>query len=147
MSLSEISLFLLPITLGFGTSMLFTKNTKLECGTVSPLVPPGWVFSVAWSLLYLLIGFSCVLFLRAREFQGLYLNLILVVALVIWWVVFANLCAPIEAFIAILLLVALAFGIVCVHFKKSKNPLTAWSLLPLVLWLSFASYLTYYTIG
>lgn len=41
-----------------GLSALFTKNNMEMYGNIAkpPLSPPGWVFPVAWGILYVLMG-------------------------------------------------------------------------------------------
>lgn len=142
---TEVFLLLFPIVLGFGTSMLFTNNRGMQCGPKAPIIPPPWVFIVAWSLLYLLLGVSSMLLWRAGDKTGLILNMILVACLVSWWVLFANVCMPVASFVCIVLLAALVFATIFVHLKH-KMYMAAWTLVPLVLWLNFASFLTSFSL-
>lgn len=111
------------------------------------LTPPGWVFPVAWSLLYLLMGIS--LFLVWREVRphwreggaALALGLFLaqLVANALWSWLFFGLQRPAWALLdlaALWLLLAAAL----VAFWKIL-PVAGALLVPYLLWVSFAGYL------
>lgn len=146
MTYSDAIFLSLPVVLGFGTSAIFTNGKGPECQTVvSSLKPPAWVFVVAWAILYILLGVSCMLLWQKGKrvlTDALVLNLIVVTLLVAYWIIFANLCAPLASFICICTLVAFVLGVTLVHLKKN-NWGAGMLLVPLVLWLSFAAYLTY----
>ena len=123
------------------------------------LNPPDWVFSPAWTILYVLMGIAAFLIwkeyskLTLSEVEGsvssgrkrtrialaifglqLFLN-------AIWSVIFFGLRSPGWAFVDI---IALWLAIICtiIVFYKISRP-AAWLLLPYILWVSFASYLNY----
>ena len=47
-----------PITIGFIVSMICSPDSK--SGSTVKFRPPPWVFSVVWSILYLMIGYAWV---------------------------------------------------------------------------------------
>ena len=97
--------------------------------------PPSWVFGVVWPILLLLIGYSWVL----RPKLSVY-YFILTILLSSWSMFYAN--NRILAFINILLTIGFSIYLILHKFKKKSSYL----LIPLVLWLSFASYLSYNSI-
>jgi hypothetical protein len=76
--------------------------------------------------------------------RKLSLLLSLVIILNAWWVSFGNRCAPILSFTSILTILLFTCAI-CIHiFNKFEN--TSYCLMPLILWLSFATLLSYQSI-
>jgi tryptophan-rich sensory protein len=148
---SDIAFAVAPIVVGLGSAALLVsqkKNTKgLKCAKRPPLQPPGWVFMVVWPILYLLMGVASALAWRAggRKWSlPLITFVIATVLLMAWWVVFANVCAPVLATAALVVLTLVWVWITFLFWRAS--PLAAYLLMPLLVWLSFASYLTSTTI-
>tara|TARA_B100001741_G_C16489314_1_gene568885 strand:- start:692 stop:1057 length:366 start_codon:yes stop_codon:yes gene_type:complete len=106
-----------------------------DSGKDIPFRPPSWVFGVVWPILLLLIGYSWVL----RPKLSVY-YFILTILLSSWSMFYAN--NRILAFINILLTIGFSIYLILHKFKKKSSYL----LIPLVLWLSFASYLSYNSI-
>tara|TARA_B100000902_G_scaffold399012_1_gene467966 strand:- start:787 stop:1152 length:366 start_codon:yes stop_codon:yes gene_type:complete len=115
-------------------SGLFFPIAK-DSGRDIPFRPPSWVFGVVWPILLLLIGYSWVL----RPKLSVY-YFILTILLSTWSMFYAN--NRILAFINILLTIGFSIYLILYKFKKKSSYL----LIPLVLWLSFASYLSYNSI-
>ncbi len=138
----EIILLISPIILGMVTARLFTPKTYKQCGTKSNLQPPGWVFAVVWSILYILLGISAMLvYKKTQSFSPILIAILVSLALLImWWIVFANICSPIYSFIAIYVILGLVVGNVILLFKESMF-LEGSLLIPLCIWLIFASFL------
>lgn len=106
----------------------------------SSLQPPGYVFAVAWSILYLLLGFSMALLHRHQHYHALANLAALLFGLNAWWVLFGPRCRPVPALVSILALLA---GCVVVTLDTFRvHELAAGLLIPLALWLSFASLLS-----
>lgn len=108
----------------------------------SSLTPPGYVFPVVWTVLYLLMGFGLALVVKrgGREAGTAALFWVLQLALNFSWSLLffgsgtyfeALLCLGLLWFV--LLLMILAFHTV--------RPLAAWMQIPYFLWVSFAGYL------
>ncbi len=142
---SDVALLLAPIALGFGSARLLAPRTYRRCGKVPSLQPPGWAFGAGWTALYLLAGASAALAWRRsgrRWTHGLSALSVALVALMAWWVVFANRCAPALAFAAI---VPAAGSVVAAAALMLADGAAASAalLLPLVAWMAFASYLSF----
>lgn len=121
------------------TNLWFARLTKPE------LMPPGVAFSVAWTLLYILMGVALALVLSARgaRLRGVAIALFVVqLALNLAWSPLffaAHQVVPALALIAVLFVtVALT-----VWAFARVRPLAAWLLVPYLLWLLFAAYLNY----
>lgn len=111
----------------------------------SPLTPPGWVFPVAWSALYLAMGVALFLFLeRARRgdrLPGLVLFGAQLVLNGAWSWLFFGLERPGLALVEIVALWALILATL-VAFGRQRRA-AAGLLVPYLAWVSFAAYLNF----
>ena len=147
--LSDLVFLLAPPVLGLGVPALSGAQYKKDSCKMytSPLQPPGWVFGVGWLILYLLYGIAFFLAWRQskrRMTPALWVSAALFVGLVTWSVVFFRFCAPELAFASIMALLGLAFAMALLFARENKM----WSAIlsvPLVLWMCFASYLSFET--
>lgn len=109
-----------------------------------PLNPPNAIFGPVWSFLYVLIGTSLFLVLRAKTSKLLlqpalsWFGVQLVLNL-LWSLVFFGLQAPWLAFVVIICLLA-AIIMTYLSFEPISKP-GAYLLLPYLAWVSFATYL------
>ena len=107
-----------------------------------PLSPPGWLFPVAWTILYTLMGISAARVYLAdtaetRPALWIYAFQLLVNAL--WSPIFFSLQLRLAAFVWLLILIALVI-VTIVRFKRVDIP--AGNLqFPYLIWLLFAAYL------
>lgn len=114
--------------------------------TKSDIVPPSAVFAPVWTILFLLMGIAAFLvwkhgfeYRRVRVALGLFvLQLILNV---LWSVIFFNFHSLGGALIEIIIL-WIAILITILAFGRVSRR-AAWLMVPYILWVSFASYLTY----
>jgi benzodiazapine receptor len=108
-------------------------------------MPPGWAFPVAWTILYVMMGFALALILHARGARGrpLALSLFFVqLALNYSWspVFFAMHRVSLALLvIAAMLLAATAAAILFYRIRRTAGLL----LLPYLAWLGFAAALNY----
>lgn len=135
----------LPLGVG-GLSSLITKgNMNLYSEIVTPrLSPPGWLFPVVWTILYILMGISLYLvwnseakfYEKQRAFVifgiQLFLNFI-------WSPIFFNQQRFLLAFIVLLFLWLFTFGMIVSFYKIMK--LAGILQIPYIIWLTFAGYL------
>lgn len=134
-------LVLLPNVVSAIAAATVDRSRRNACSP-TPSQPPGYVFAVVWPILYLLLGVSMA---RTRRYPAaLAALLVLMLALNMWWVRYGNVCEPMEAYVAIVKVLALAVVVttyMCYYDVKS-----AMCLLPLVAWLCFATKLSKDTI-
>ena len=130
----------------------FTWYAMLE---KAPLTPPNFVFGIAWTILYVLMGVSFSFLLCAKPYKEniiarKYFNLALIFFIVqfivnlIWSYMFWTFRNPFLALINIIILdilVPITIVLVCKVSKKS-----AIFLIPYMLWISFATYLNLYMV-
>ena len=136
---------LLALTVG-GLSALATANNMNIYDTIKPppLTPPAWLFPVAWTILYVLMGISAgVIFLSnsPKKDDALFLYAISLVLNFSWSIFFFNMQSFIVCFI---ILVALWLSIIITIIKYYKiNKIAAWLQAPYLLWVTFAGYLNF----
>lgn len=109
------------------------------------LAPPGWLFPVAWTLLYALMGIGAARIYQSppSKARSLGLNLFITQLVVnfFWSPIFFNLQAFGFAFFWLLLLWGLLLWMMLI-FRK-VDPLAAKLQIPYLLWLTFAAYLNF----
>jgi tryptophan-rich sensory protein len=130
----------MPIIIGFLIGF-FTKPDKWYEKLKKPkLMPKGYVFSIAWSILYLLIGISYYLALKDKDFIYWIIPIIhLIINFIYTPVIFKYHKLLESAFIVLLTLITLI--IVMILFYNYKKYLSVYLLIPYLLWLIFANYL------
>src|SRR5512142_2711118 len=105
--------------------------------------PPAWVFGPVWSALYALMGVATWLVWRSPGSKGVALGLFSaqLAANALWsWLFFAWHLGALAA-VEVLVLVGLIVATVAVFWRTSRS--AALLLVPYLLWVSFASVLTW----
>jgi tryptophan-rich sensory protein len=112
----------------------------------SPLTPPNYVFGIVWPLLYVMIIGSGVDFFSQTNKETLTTGLVLYTLQWIlnlsWSPLFFRYKQISLSLLVILSLVATVIGTIYVFGTQST--LSAWLLVPYLVWISFASYLNGY---
>ena len=107
------------------------------------IMPPGWLFGLAWTILYTLLGLALAAILNARgaRGRGLAIGLFLVQFAVnlAWSPLFFAAHQITAAFWLILVMLALAIA-TTLAFGRIRTA-AAWLMLPYLLWISFAAIL------
>ena len=137
-----VFIFLSLLTGGLATLVSMDGMKAFQYLPQSPLTPPPVVFSIVWSILYILMGVSAALVYTApprglKDQHLLYAGTLLLNFL--WPVLFFALALRLAALVTLLVMLALAVGMV-VRFRP-VNKTAAWLQLPYALWLCFAFYL------
>lgn len=134
----------IPLAVG-GLSALFSGGMSDYASlNQPPLAPPGWVFPVVWTILYLLMGYAAY---RVSESgaptqqirQALLVYWLQLAVNFIWSPIFFGLELRLSAFIVLLIL----WLLICLTiYRFSKLDEKAGDLLlPYILWVTFAGYL------
>ncbi|HUF64792.1 MAG TPA: TspO/MBR family protein [Gemmatimonadaceae bacterium] len=109
--------------------------------------PPAWLFAPVWSVLYLVMGIAAWLVWRERAVSAtrwaLSLYLIQLIANALWTWFFFTWRQGAWAFTEILVLLALIVATMIAFWRVSRT--AGMLLLPYLLWVAFASALTYVT--
>lgn len=113
--------------------------------TKPPLTPPGYVFPIVWSILYVLIAISFIAHLSTRDTQN-YLGLILFgiqLLLNISWTPAFFQARQLGWSLVIILLMWVFILLTIIEFYK-VYPISAYLLVPYLIWVSIATYLNAY---
>lgn len=109
-----------------------------------PLSPPGWLFPVVWTILYILMGIASFLVYTSSAPKKSKKNALILYAIqlfvnFLWPILFfaLQMCTAAAVLIVILWLLVLAN---LLYFYKIKQA-TGYLLIPYLLWVTFATYL------
>ncbi len=135
----------LPLAVG-GLSALITGGAMKDFANINqpPLSPPGWLFPIAWTILYILMGVaSWLIFVSKAPYKkknnALVLYAIQLFFNFFWSIFFFKLNLYTFSLIWLIALLVLIIA-TAVKFKKISN--TAFGLIvPYILWVCFACYL------
>lgn len=134
----------LPLAVGLAASWV-SGGSELYDKLILPLLsPPGWVFPVMWTILYLLMGYASYLVLtsgidKAVVYPALGAYLVQLFLNFLWPVVFFGLVRFAAALLVLVLLWIAIFITIRRFFPIS--PLAGKLLIPYLIWVSFAGYL------
>lgn len=135
----------IPLLVGMISAALSSKGMAAYGSMDKPLLsPPAWVFSIVWTILYLMMGFASYLVITAEankrsRIMALFLYIIQL-AMNFWWsIIFFNEGLYLIAFIWLLVM----WGIVvfCAFKFYMINRLAGCLMMPYIIWLTFAAYL------
>ena len=136
---------IIPLAVG-GLSALITTNKMELFETVAkpPLAPPRWLFPVAWTILYILMGIASYLLYIADTEEGREALVLYGVQLFFnffWSIIFFNL----EAYWFALIWLFIMWIIILLLLIKSKkvDERAFWLLLTYFIWTTFAFYLNF----
>ncbi len=140
-------LICLAIPLGVGGLSAWISGSGMDAyGALNqpPLSPPGWLFPVVWTILYLLMGYASYrIFTSGAEEDKIRRALTLYGAQLalnfVWPLVFFGLSLYLLAFLVLVALWVLIY--LTMHAFAKINEKTADLLLPYILWVTFAGYL------
>lgn len=134
---------LLALTVG-GLSALATANNMniYDKITMPPLSPPGWLFPVVWTILFILMGISAALIFvsdSAQKESALFVYAVSLALNFTWSILFFNMQAFILSFIVLVGLWVSIIITIVKYFTIDKT--AAWLQLPYLIWVTFAGYL------
>ena len=150
MSFLRYALVLVPLILLLGTLSGRASNSGYSNAWFAALdkpaaMPPGWVFPVAWTTLYILLGLSAAMILHARGARGRRLVLILFAVQMalnyLWSPLFFAWHQTVAALIVILAMIGLSAAVAALLWWIRKP--AALLMLPYLAWLCFAAGLTF----
>lgn len=136
----------IPLAVGGLSALLSGGMSDYQMLNQPPLSPPGWVFPVVWSILYLLMGYASYRVLtsgadRKQIRQALTLYGAQLFFNFLWSPVFFGLEWRLVAFLILIVLWLLIY-----LTMKAFSEIDEWAgnlLLPYILWVTFAGYLNF----
>jgi translocator protein len=150
MSYMRWALVTVPLTvfLGFLSGKLANSgygNRWFNALARPDIVPPGWVFGVVWTILYVMLGLALAMILHARGAKGRGPALTLFgaqLALNLAWS--PTFFAAHQVSIALWMILAILGLATATTFSFARiRKVAAWLLVPYLVWLSFASILNW----
>lgn len=135
---------LIPILVG-GLSALLTKNSMNLYQTIEvpSFAPPGFLFPIVWTILFILMGISCYFVYDSGSNQTKDAIIIYAIQLALnftWSIIFFNFRAFLLASIWIILLLVAIIMMIKQFYKISK--IAAYLQIPYLVWVTFATVLT-----
>ena len=140
-----------PLCGGFIIS-LFTRDAMSKFGSFNqpPLAPPAWLFPVAWTVLYVLMGLASYFIWKkgydsrkaadkSASKTALIIYGIQLVFNFVWTPLFFSLGWYWPAFAWLLVMWALIIVLMTKAYRISRPAF--WMLLPYIIWCTFAAYL------
>lgn len=135
----------IPLVVG-GAAGLLTMNSMeaFEALNQPPLSPPGWLFPVVWTVLYVLMGIASYLVSvsdapHEEKARALWTYGIQLAFNFLWPIAFFNLKWYLFAFLWLMILWILIL-ITALRFGRIRKP-AGYLLVPYLLWVAFAGYL------
>ena len=148
---SLVICIIIPLVAG-GLAALLTMGIMQDFAALNqpPLSPPGWIFLVVWTFLYVLMGVASYLVLETpsssdstkNAFKAYFLQLFFNF---FWSIIFFTLGAYEIAFAWLILLLTLIV-VTTVRFWR-VNMWAGILMLPYIVWVSFAGYLNFAIAG
>lgn len=132
---------ILPIALGGLVGLIISQFMDYNTLQKPPLSPPGFIFGIVWSILYLLMGIAYGMLVYKGKSDA-------EVSKIYWTQLIVNLIWPILFFVFklrlfssiwIIILLILVISMVIKFYKKDK--IIGYSQIPYLLWIMFATYL------
>lgn len=111
-----------------------------------PLSPPGWLFPVVWTILFVLMGLASYLVLRSEQprqavHKALWLYGIQLIVNFFWPIFFFNLSLYLFSFAWLVLLWVLILATTVRFYRISRA--AGYLMLPYFVWVTFAGYLNF----
>ena len=147
--LIAVLIIVFPLIVGLISSAL-TGDAMMSFGQLKqpPLAPPAWLFPVAWTILYILMGVASYLIFRLRpktstekklRLAELIVYLVQLIFNFFWTLLFFKFELRFFAFGWLVAMWLMILALIIMAFKNCRA--AAWCLIPYILWCTFASYL------
>ncbi|MBR5534733.1 MAG: tryptophan-rich sensory protein [Ruminiclostridium sp.] len=137
----------IPLAVG-GVSALVTRGAMEDFSRLNqpPLSPPGWLFPIVWTVLFLLMGLASYLVVTGNAPDGVTRRALTVYGIqlgvnFLWSILFFNLQWYLFSFFWLVLLWGLILVTMILFFPIRKP--AGWLMVPYILWVTFAGYLNF----
>ena len=138
----------IALAVGLFSALLTRDSMDIYSQLVTPpLAPPGWLFPVVWTVLYVLMGISAAIIWEQREedpaaaSSGLSAYALSLGFNFLWSILFFNCRWLLLSFFWLLGLLALIW-ITVYDYRQISRP-AAYLQIPYALWVAFAGYLNF----
>ncbi len=137
---------LIALAVGGISALLTMGNMNIYSEvTTPPLSPPGFLFPIVWTILFILMGISAAIIYGKREEypnevrRALTVYALSLVVNFLWSIIFFNMRSFLFAFVWLLLLWFLILRTIMLY--KPISPVAAYLQIPYLVWVTFAGYL------
>ena len=136
---------LIPLAVGGASAFLITDSMKRFAELNQPaLSPPGWLFPIVWTVLYVLMGIASYLVYTSGDDRGAVRTALTVYGVqlamnFVWPLLFFNMGAYLFAFVWLVVLWVLILITLVLFYRIRRG--AGWLMLPYLLWTAFAGYL------
>lgn len=140
--LKKIFYLFFPIMIGSIIGFVINKYIDYSILIKPPLSPPKLLFPIMWSIIYLLLGISYYLY-KKNSIDNKKINYIYYIQLIVnylWSFIFFVWKLRFVAIIWIIILLILVINLYRLYYSKYK--ISAYLLIPYIIWTMFATYLT-----
>ena len=132
---------LIPVIFGGIVGLIISRFMDYNTLEKPPLSPPGFIFGIVWTILYVLMGISYGILdkkdlIDSKVKWAYYLQL---AVNLIWPILFFVFKERLISSIWIVLLLILVINMIVTFYKK--NNLSAYLQIPYLIWTAFATYL------
>lgn len=137
----------IPLAVGSLAGLLTSQSMDAFSSLNKPaLSPPGWLFPVVWTILYVLMGVSSYLVITSGAGKNKIRDALVIYGLQLlfnffWSIWFFNFGWYLFAFVWLLILWVLIFNTIASFYEISKP--SAYLMIPYLLWVTFAGYLNF----
>jgi tryptophan-rich sensory protein len=138
----KLLIIIIPLIIGFIVGSLSKPDEWYFKLNKPKLTPPSYVFGIAWSILYILIGISYYLALKDRSVGHWIIPIIHLILNYAYTPLIFIYKRLLESAI-ITLLVLITAIIVMILFYSYGNMISVLLLIPYIIWLIFANYLAW----
>lgn len=135
----------IPLAVG-GLSAWITRGSMKDFEALNqpPLSPPGWVFPVVWTALFVLMGIASYFVVRSQGAEKMVKRALIFYGIqlgfnFLWSILFFNLGLYLVSFFWLVLLWCLIL-LTTLQFSALDRR-TCWLMLPYLAWVAFAGYL------
>lgn len=135
---------LIPIATGMLAALFSGNMAVYSTLNKPPLSPPGFIFPIVWSILYVLMGISSYIIYESEspyKNKALRIYAIQLFFNFFWSILFFGFSLYLHAFLWLLALIILI--IIMIYTFYQISPLAAYLQIPYLLWCIFAAYLNF----
>lgn len=134
----------IPLAVGGLAALLSGGMKDFQTMNQPPLSPPGWLFPIVWTILYLLMGYASYRVYTAEADQGAKRRALILYAIqlllnLLWPILFFRFHLYLTAFF--LLVILWVFIYLTIRAFSAIDERAGDLLLPYILWVTFAGYL------
>lgn len=136
---------IIPLAVG-GISSILTRNSmEIYASSNQPwFAPPGFLFPIVWTILYITMGISAYIVLRSEsdlKFKAIAIYALQLFVNFVWPLIFFNLRMYLFAFFWLIILLILVLIMTGLFYKINK--ISAYLQIPYNVWLIFACVLNF----